>query len=125
MADVLRELNLTLTAYSLAPCWDDEHALLRPVRRARRPAGADQGLQLVQTLERRLHEVNIEYAAKRESRRLGPMRLHLLPANTWQQWDRQRLARTGGTLEQYKHPCLIADTRFRETLAIEEELQLP
>ena len=24
MAEVLRELDLTLTAYSLAPCWDDE-----------------------------------------------------------------------------------------------------
>jgi len=52
--------------------------------------------------------------AKRESLRLGPIRLQLLADGTWIHWDRQRLARTGGTLEQYKHPCLIADLKFRE-----------
>ncbi len=66
--------------------------------------------------------MNLEYASKRESRRLGPMRLALLPANTWQQWDRQRLARTGGTLEQYKHPCLINDPQFRASVPVEEEI---
>ena len=67
---------------------------------------------------------NIEYAAKRESRRLGPMRLQILPTGAWQKWDRQRLARTGGTLEQYKHPCLISDPKFRESMRIEEEVML-
>jgi hypothetical protein len=32
----------------------------------------------------------------------------------WGQWDRERLQRTGGTLEQYKHPCLIGDHGFHE-----------
>jgi len=54
--------------------------------------------------------------------RLGPIRLQLLGDRAWQLWDRQRLERTGGTLEQYKHPCLIADPKFRETIAVEEEL---
>ena len=51
-----------------------------------------------------------------------PIRLELLPAGAWQQWDRQRLARTGGVLEQYKHPCLISDPAFRETMNVEEEM---
>ena len=53
---------------------------------------------------------------------LGAIRVQLLAARAWRQWDQQRLHRTGGTLEQYKHPCLIADPKFRETIAVEEEL---
>ena len=77
---------------------------------------------MAEALDRRLCERNMEYADKRESRRLGPVRLELLPDDTWQQWDRQRLARTGGTLEQYKHPCLIPDPGFRDSVRVEEEL---
>jgi hypothetical protein len=82
----------------------------------------EQGLRLVELLDRRLREVNVEYAAKRESQRLGPARLALLPACTWHEWDRQRLVRTGGTPEQYKHPCLIPDPKFRDSMPVEEEL---
>ena len=53
---------------------------------------------------------------------LPVVRLALLPANAWQQWDRQRLLRTGGTIEQYKHPCLIPDLNFRSTMPVEREL---
>jgi hypothetical protein len=122
MADVLRDLDLTLTAYSVAPCWDDELPYYGLFVERGDLANLEQGAQLAQSLERRLVEINVEYASKRDSRRLGPMRLEVLPPGTWQQWDRQRLARTGGTLEQYKHPCLINDPQFRDTLPVEEEV---
>jgi hypothetical protein len=122
MADVLRELDLTLTAYSVAPCWDDELPYYSLFVERGDLTGPEQAARLASALERRLAEVNVEYASKRESRRLGPMRLALLPANTWQQWDRQRLARTGGALEQYKHPCLINDPQFRDSVPVEEEI---
>ena len=60
--------------------------------------------------------------AKRDSLRLGAVRLELLPGGAWQEWDRKRLARSGGTAEQYKHPCLIADPKFRATMPVEQEL---
>src|SRR5204863_7282283 len=80
MVDVLRDLDMTLTAYSLAPCWDD----LQPyyglfVERGDLPS-LDQGSRLALHLERRLNQANVEYAAKRESQRLGPSRLQA-PAN--------------------------------------------
>jgi hypothetical protein len=127
MQDVLRQLNLTLTSYSLAPCWptggDDE---LTPyyglfVERPDLPS-LDIGTKLAQLLDRRLAEVNTEYAAKRESLRLGQVRLELLPGGTWQEWDRSRLLKTGGSAEQYKHPCLIADPKFRDSVTVEQEL---
>ncbi|MBI2808027.1 MAG: GH3 auxin-responsive promoter family protein [Planctomycetes bacterium] len=122
MGAVLRELDLTLTAYSVAPCWHDELPYYGLFLERTDLAGKDQGVELVKRLDDRLGGINIEYAAKRESRRLGPIRLFLLPSGAWLQWDRQRLARTGGTLEQYKHPCLIADPKFRDSVTVEEEV---
>ena len=116
MSAVVRAMNINLTAYSVAPCWDDELPFYGLFIERGDLADQNQGLQLTQALERQLARINIEYAGKRETGRLGPMRLFVLPAHSWQQWDRQRLARTGGTLEQYKHPCLIADPKFRDTI---------
>jgi hypothetical protein len=56
--------------------------------------------------------MNVEYESKRASQRLGTVRLMVLPPGFWARWDRERLQRSGGTLEQYKHPCLIADLNF-------------
>jgi hypothetical protein len=50
------------------------------------------------------------------------MRLLLLKPQTWARWDRERLARTGGSLEQYKHPCLLSDPAFRSSVPVEEEI---
>ncbi|HMF18900.1 MAG TPA: GH3 auxin-responsive promoter family protein, partial [Gemmataceae bacterium] len=121
MADVLRSLNLALSTYSLAPCWDDEQPYYG-LFVERGDLNREQGVLLTEALERRLAEINVEYASKRDSRRLGPIRLELLPPGTWLHWDRQRLKKSGGTLEQYKHPCLIADPKFRESMQVEEEV---
>jgi len=122
MTDVLRATQFALTTYSVAPCWDDELPYYGLFIERGDVTNREQSIRLTKALEARLAEVNIEYAAKRESRRLGPMRLFVLPTHAWQQWDRQRLARTGGTHEQYKHPCLIADRTFRDSVTIEEEI---
>jgi hypothetical protein len=123
MSTVQRDLNLNLTAYSVAPCWDDEQPYYGLFIERGDLGRREQGEALIHALEKRLQEVNIEYAAKRESRRLGPLRLNVIPNQAWQEWDRQRLAHSGGTLEQYKHPCLIPDLQFRAGMRIEEEIQ--
>jgi len=125
MTEALREHNMTLTAYSVAPCWHDEMPYYGLFIERGDLADRAQGVRLTESLERRLCVLNIEYAAKRESARLGPLRLALLSSGAWQSWDRQRLQKTGGTLEQYKHPCLIPDPKFRESISIEEELGGP
>ncbi len=124
MTDVLRSLNHNLTSYSVAPCWDDEMPFYGLFLERGDIASRDHGVQLTQALEHALARVNIEYAGKRESQRLGPMRLFVIPTHAWQQWDRQRLARNGGAAEQYKHPCLIPDPKFRETITVEEEIRI-
>ena len=124
MGDVLHAMNVNLTAYSVAPCWDDVMPFYGLFVERNDLGSREQAIFLTQALEKRLAGINSEYAAKRESQRLGPMRLFLLAPQAWQQWDRQRLVRSGGTLEQYKHPCLIADPQFRDSVTIDEEVQL-
>jgi hypothetical protein len=72
--------------------------------------------------DRQLGEENVEYAAKRESGRLGPVRAMLMPSGAWTTWDRARLESTGGSPEQYKHPCLIGDIKFRDTMQVVREV---
>ena len=125
MEDVLRELDLTLTAYSVAPCWDDELPYYGLFVERGDLGNMEQARRLAEALDRRLAQVNMEYAGKRASQRLGRLRLEVLPTGTWQQWDRQRLERSGGTPEQYKHPCLIPDPKFRDGMPVEEEVAVP
>jgi hypothetical protein len=114
MTHSLTTLDLSLTSYSLAPCWDDEQPYYGLFVERGDLLHPEQGTRLTELLDRTLGRENIEYASKRESLRLGPVRLELLPDGAWSQWDRQRLAKQGGTLEQYKHPCLINDLKFRD-----------
>jgi hypothetical protein len=110
-ADALRELDTAVSAYSLAPCWDDElpyYGLF--VERG--DMSEEAANALADRLDVRLREANIEYASKRDTRRLGTVRPEWVKAGFWQEWDRERLQRGGGTPEQYKHPCLIADPQF-------------
>jgi len=121
MSDVLRELDLTLTSYSLAPCWSDEQPYYGLYVERGDLATPELGRRLAELLDGRLAKVNVEYAGKRESLRLGAVRLQVLPTGAWQRWDGERLAQRGGALEQYKHPCLIADMKFWESMTVEEQ----
>jgi hypothetical protein len=121
MTELLRELDLSFTSYGVAPCWPNgstSGAFEQPyyglfVERGDL-SGEAIGRRLAERLDDRLRELNIEYASKRDSGRLGAVRLEAVPPGFWASWDRERLRSTGGTFEQYKHPCLIADVRFAE-----------
>jgi hypothetical protein len=119
---VAGRVHLHVTAYSLAPVWDDQ----RPYYAVflEEPDAADEVIlrAFLVELDRQLGEENVEYAAKRESGRLGQLRVAVIPAGTWAKWDRDRLAKTGGSPEQYKHPCLIGDLKFRETIPVLREV---
>ena len=111
-----------VTAYSVAPVWDDRqpyYALF-----LEEPDAADEVRlkHFLAEFDAQLGAENVEYAAKRESGRLGAMRAAILPAGAWATWDRDRLAQTGGSPEQYKHPCLIGDLKFRDTMSVVREV---
>jgi hypothetical protein len=114
MDQIATQIPLPLTAYSLAPVWNNGspyYGLFIEQQDARDPHLLR---QLVQALDEALHQSNIEYEAKRSSGRLGPIQPVLVPQGFWHQWDLEQLARRGGSPEQYKHPCLIGDVNFAE-----------
>ena len=121
MSQLLRELDLSLTSYSLAPCWpaggvatDFEHPYYGLFVERGDLTDENAGRRLAERLDVRLRELNEEYASKRESGRLGAVRLEPVASGFWARWDRERLRRNGGAMEQYKHPCLIPDPKFAE-----------
>lgn len=131
----LNELGVTLGTFTAAPVWDDpphyvllaEESAFNMARRSDtgRPIASRDSADVpppnrvdgshphrfAEVLDRHLQAMNMEYANRRETRRLGPIRLHLLPTGTWHRYRDQRLAH-GGSLEQYKHPCLVSDLEF-------------
>ncbi len=64
-------------------------------------------------VEEQLTCSNVEYREKRESGRLAPVRVQVLPLQHWDAFTKTRQSRSGGSLEQYKHPCLLPDPEFR------------
>jgi hypothetical protein len=122
MDAVAKRVHQPITAYSLAPVWDERqpyYAIFLEEQDVADPAGVRSFLG---ELDRALGEENIEYAAKRDSGRLGPPRVAVIPTGTWSAWDRDRLAKTGGSPEQYKHPCLIGDIGFKATMKVLREV---
>lgn len=122
MLKLVHELDLHLSAYTLAPHWDEDLPYYSLLVDSTEVGEDGKSAELARRLDECLKSVNIEYASKRDSLRLGPIRTALLPAGTWSHWDRERLAKSGGSPEQYKHPCLIGDLSFRETMPIVREV---
>jgi hypothetical protein len=123
LADVTRQLALPLPAYTVAPVWNDEQPYYGLF--VEREAWSDAAARSVLlAFDAALYKANDEYRSKRSSGRLGPVRVQWLPSGTWVAWDRDRLAKSGGPPEQYKHPCLIGDVKFRDSMPVEGELAL-
>ena len=52
---------------------------------------------------------NVEYVSKRDTLRLGPVRILRIADGSWAEFQKRRLVRSGGTVEQYKQPHLVPD----------------
>ena len=119
---VARRVPQPVTAYSVGPVWDDKQPYYAIYLEEPDAAAEPRLKRFLTEFDTQLGVENVEYAAKREGARLGALRAAVIPAGRWAEWDRERLARTGGSPEQYKHPCLINAIDFRETLAREGRL---
>jgi hypothetical protein len=115
----LGELSLALTAFTLAPCWDDVLPYYTLLVERGDIASDEIAHRLLTEVDATLCRLNSEYQCKRASRRLGSVRLGWLPQGTWRDFCRNRLERSGGTLEQYKHPCLVNDLQFISRMPVQ------
>jgi hypothetical protein len=73
--------------------------------------------RLAAALDAELQRANIEYADKRQSRRLGAARVGRAASGAFAALKAERLARSGATPEQYKHPFLVVDAAFGAKVA--------
>lgn len=110
----LAAFDLELSHFTLAPNWGEppgyqllieEHDI----------STSDLRTRICQAIDQRLGELNCEYGEKRKTGRLAPLAPFEIPTGSWQRFARQRQSKLGGSIEQYKHPCLVPDLKFCET----------
>jgi hypothetical protein len=111
----IERLRITVGDFTLAPVWGDppNYQLLAELRDEWPSAS---GEQLARLVDEQLQQLNCEYRDKRQTGRLGTIRWVELPPETWQNFARKRQQQLGGSLEQYKHPCLVPDVEFSNQL---------
>ncbi len=98
--------GLDVGSYVLAPRWaDPPFYLLHLDGAAGLPAFRASGLATA--IDRQLCSMNIEYASKRDSLRLGPPRINVLPGGYLESRDQRLSRRYRGNNEQFKHQFLL------------------
>lgn len=110
-----RQSGIELDFFTLSPVWGDPPCYRLHVEEGSVPHTSLLA-RLARTVDGLLKEVNCEYQDKRSSDRLAPVECLQLPSGTWQRFTRHRQSRSGGSMEQYKHPCLIPALAFSEML---------
>lgn len=109
--ECVHPLRLDLGHFTVAPAWGEPPRYRFLVEESNLPS-ADVAAQLVADTDDYLKRLNPEYNEKRQTGRLGPMTLQMLPHGTWEQYCRMRQSQLGGSFEQYKHPCLVPHLEF-------------
>jgi len=106
--------GINLDLFTLTPQWGTPPGYRLFVKyAANSPGGRDITLEnLADVVDAKLADVNVEYREKRESGRLSKVRVETLLSEQWAAFTSARQARGGGSVEQYKHPCLLPDPEF-------------
>ena len=103
--------NIALQQFTLTPRWGEPPGYTLFMCPAHE-LSSDALTELARTADRRLAEMNCEYLEKRQTDRLDPIDVQVLPPESWQYFTEHRLNAAGGSPEQYKHPCLVPDPQF-------------
>ncbi len=109
-----KALGVRLTAFLVLPSWGDPPHYNLLVEEPDAPDEAA-AARLAAEVEHQLQLANLEYENKRSTLRLGPIRPFRIPAGSWLDFQGRRLTKSGGTVEQYKQPCLLSDLEAIET----------
>lgn len=114
VGEAQQHTQVRLGSYLLLPCWGDPPHYSLLVEEGDLDDPADCG-RLGLEVDRALARQNAEFENRRSTLRLGEVRVLRLKPGSWARLQRQRLARSGGTVEQYKQPHLIPDLAALET----------
>lgn len=111
-----RKLGLQLKSFLLLPVWGEppRYSLLVESADLAGDNPASLARALAAEVDRQLGEVNDEFTNRLETRRLDATRVTRIPDGSWAKYKAYRLSRSGGTVEQYKQPCLLPDLKAIE-----------
>lgn len=106
-------VGMSLQQFTVTPVWGQPPAYRMYVDVSSSVTPDDDQLnRLADATDRELNHLNCEYEDKRSTARLGALQCEVLPRSAWQTYASARLAASGGSPEQYKHACLVPDSRF-------------
>jgi len=88
--------------FVLAPVWGDP-----PFYRLHVEGSSSLASSLTRTMDSELARLNMEYASRRASERLGPLVMNRLPRKFLAAWIMDRQSRWGAANEQFKHQYLL------------------
>ena len=108
VAPVFESIGSPLEPFTLAPVMNRRLGYVLLVEPLARPTDVQ---MLASAVDRELSRLNIEYLDKRTSGRLDPVTVQEIPHGTRAIVREERL-RSGGSQEEYKHPCLVSDLSF-------------
>ena len=111
-------MELCLSQFTMSPIWGDPPRYQLLIERREVPA-PHIGESLAHRVDDHLKSLNCEYREKRATGRLAPINCLSLPDGSWSTFSQHRRLKSGGSLEQYKHPCLVPDLEFASRLLIE------
>ena len=118
--ECVSQMSVPLKHFTVTPVWD-EPPRYQLIAEQRDFSSSDLIEKFLRGVDTQLQTINCEYREKRNTGRLGDMTFFPLPDDTWTRFTRKRQATLGGSLEQYKHPCLVPDLKFSDQLVGEFE----
>ena len=121
MTVAMRRTGFGVGTYSLAPIWDD----VRPYYGLFvEEADTVDAAGLSRFLRSTIGAWRVEHRVRGQTRGRPPRpgAGGGVAPGAWAEWDRGRLAKTGGSPEQYKHPCLIGDLGLRDSVTVRREV---
>lgn len=106
-----KALGVKLKSFLLLPVWGEppHYKLLVEAGDLAGDNPARLAEALGREVDRQLGLENDEFTNRLETLRLAPTRVTRIPDGAWAKYKAFRLSKSGGTVEQYKQPCLLPD----------------
>lgn len=101
--------------FTLTPAWGDPPGYRLYINCDEATAEPATLSRLAATADALLRKRNCEYDEKRGTGRLADLKCHSIPPQAWKTFTQHRLTITGGSPDQYKHPCLLPDAEFNNS----------
>jgi hypothetical protein len=105
-----------MTRFTVCPAWADPPHYVLCLEKGDFEADEADWHERASAFDRALERLNVEYASKRSSGRLGALEVRWLPPGTFSRLEAERIAVADGRAEQVKHPYLVPDLDFLPSL---------